>query len=63
MKRNSNKQTNRSIPPPPQATTTPMLHRTHPCYNCPLIRVYGSQLYCYSPRCIRGVMSKALTRK
>lgn len=36
-------------------TSTPGLPVTHPCYNCPLARIYGDKIFCFTPRCMRKV--------
>lgn len=41
---------------------TPGLHRKHPCYNCPLAKMYGNKLFCFTPRCMKQEMFEAITR-
>ena len=36
-------------------TSTPGLPVTHPCYNCPIARIYGNKLFCFTPHCMRQV--------
>lgn len=45
------------------STSTPGLPVTHPCYNCPLARMYGDVLFCYTPGCMRKVMNDIVAHR
>ena len=36
-------------------TSTPGVPVNHPCYNCPLAKIYGDKIFCFTPRCMRKV--------
>lgn len=44
-------------------TSTPGLPVSHHCYNCPLARMYGDVVFCYTPGCFRGLMNDIVTNR
>ena len=38
-------------------STTPNLPVTHPCYNCPIAKIYGDTIFCFTPSCLREVFN------